>query len=420
MKEWTMNYEDIINISCKEIIELKNKDIIQIEEYLNNEDISESSKITFTNDLISIKTEFNVLIDFWHVTFNDISLKEINKLILLSKELNMPLKVFIRGGDYKKDDIREKIDLLFNNSTLEKLKKLNEYLLNNTGREIIFIESDISSNNKWNLKQIIYAHERIQKVCDVILKFNLSPFETVAFIYKIITKSFAYKENEDDTGLARSIIGVLNTDNIVCVGYSLLIKAIIDKLDYPDLICDGTTIEVQIEDNLDNQFKDIINSGEGHMKNLIFIKDDKYEVDGVYLLDSTYDSKRPKFPNGLGFSNFMIPVTDLIEYKDCRIKQYDDSYDEFLGLFGIESNCPDIPPVISKYESKSSPIPYETLEKVISNTLKIIFYVEDEEKLKEKVENEMDWSMIFSKSLFKNTAKNSIRIEAEKYDFTFE
>lgn len=51
-----------------------------------------------------------------------------------------------------------------------------------------------------------------------------------------------------------------------------------------------------------NVMSGYIEAGGGHMQNLIIIKDDKYQVEGAYILDATYDSKTLRFKTGKGSS----------------------------------------------------------------------------------------------------------------------
>ena len=190
-----------------------------------------------------------------------------------------------------------------------------------------------------------------------------------------------------------------------------------DKLGYQKLKADTVVFKTLTEEENDSVVAEFLSVGTPHMKNLIFISDDKYVVEGAFLLDATYDSKSERFPLGRGFSQFMLPVEDILHYKNIKNIQYKDSFDEFLGNFGIETYIPEVPPIIEEYKMVSKAIPYDILQSVISKAIKIIYYIKNEEKLEEKLEVEMDKSMWFSKNIFTNNAKNSIRIEAEKYDF---
>lgn len=413
----TLNLNEIIDLTMSEIISIKNNEIKEIEEYLLQEDVSEISRESFLLHINSIKSEFNILIDLWDISIEELTYSKIDKLISLSKELKLPLKLIVRGGEYCQEGIKEKVDLLFKEETLIKFKDINEYLLKLQQHELIFIESDITSDNTWKLDNIEIANNKIVKMCNVIKENELSPLEAIAFIHKIVTKSFLYKENDENPGLARTIIGCLNTDNIVCVGYCNIVKALVDKLGYQKLKADTVVFKTLTEEENDSVVAEFLSVGTPHMKNLIFISDDKYGVEGAFLLDATYDSKSERFPLGRGFSQFMLPVEDILNYWKIKNIQYKDSFDEFLGNFGIETYIPEVPPIIEEYKMVSEAIPYDILQSVISKAIKIIYYIKDEEKLEEKLEVEMDKSMWFSKNIFTNNAKNSIRIEAEKYDF---
>ena len=413
----TLNFKEIINLSVDEIISIKKAEVKEIEDYLLQDDVSEFGRESFLVHIESIKNEFNVLINLWEMSLDDVSNIKIDKLVELSKKLELPLKLIVKGGDYFTEEIKEKVDLLFKDETLIRFREINEYLLSINQSELLFIESDITSNNIWQLKHIETADSKIVKMCNVIKENELSPLEAIAFIHKIVTKSFLYKENEENPGLCRTIIGCLNTDNIVCVGYSHIVKALVDKLDYQRLKVDTVVFKIVTDDDLNSSISEFMSVGTPHMKNLVFISDEKYGVEGAYLLNATFDSKTKNYTQGRGFSQFMLPVEDIMHYLNMKNIQYKDSFDEFLGNLGIETYTPEIPPIIDDYKMVSKVISYDTLKSVIEKVLKIVFYINDEEKLIEKVEFEMDKSMMFSKELFSENAINSIRVEAEKYDF---
>ena len=113
----------------------------------------------------------------------------------------------------------------------------------------------------------------------------------------------------------------------------------------------------------------------------------------------------------------MFPVTDLLHYRYLKIIQYDNNIDEMLGMSGIKAESPDILPVVAKYENYSEPISFEKLTECIRRVTKIIFYNSDDEKIENRVNNTMDWSMYISQNLFTSKASNAIRSEAELYEF---
>jgi hypothetical protein len=191
----------------------------------------------------------------------------------------------------------------------------------------------------------------------------------------------------------------------------------IDKLEYEDLMCETVTVKVERETDKNNELSEFISNGEGHMFNVVHVHDDKYDVDGVYVLDATYDSKRKGNVNGEGFACCMFPIMDLLNYRGITIKQYDNSIDELLALSGIEADCPLVPPIVEKYQDNSKPISFDNVYKCLESIYSIMFANKDSETISRLIENTIDYSMMVSQKLFLKSAINSIRQEAEKYEF---
>lgn len=118
-------------------------------------------------------------------------------------------------------------------------------------------------------------HDKMNGIIELLKASSLSPMEQVMYVYDI-AKSFIYKDNEDNVGQSRNLCEVLESDYIVCVGYSNFIEYILKQL--------GIIIESPrfIYDNKER----------GHQRNLIYLKDDKYDIDGLFFLDATWDRKK--------------------------------------------------------------------------------------------------------------------------------
>ena len=404
---YSLPFNKTYNATKDEILQLKDEQKQEISTY--DTEYSELC-LKYIND---VESKFEVEIDFYDTNINLITIENIKHLIDISKELNLPLNIYVRHGEYQKDGIKEIVELLFKDETLSLFEEINAFLKDKNEKELIFIDSD----NYWELAHIKKANERIQRTCDRIIKNNLSPLEAIAFIHKVVTLTFKYKENEENPDLARSIIGVLNTDNIVCVGYSLIVKSIVDKLNNDNLVCDTQIVKfrnLEIEKNEDLLF---IGTTGSHAQNIIFINDEKYNVNGVYILDATFDCKNDKHSRGQGFANFLLPVEDLMCFKGTRAIQYEDSVDNILASFGIENEFTEIPPVVTKYKDKSKPIPYKTLEKVIRKILNVVYVNVDDETLDDVFEEIMRNSRIKAHNIFTENAINSIYIKTKEYTY---
>lgn len=414
---YTLSYTQILNHTPQEILKEKEIQKKELIEAINSEEFSDSFKDVLKADIKDIESNFNVVVDVNEIDIAKFDIDNINKLINISNVINMPMQLIVKGCEYKKQGLKECVDLLFKDETIDKFAEFNNYLANNHQRELIFMEADISSSERWELANIKKANDRVNKVVNTIKEYEFTPLETMAFLHKLISKSFTYQENEDKPSLARSLIGVLNTNNIVCVGYTNIVKAIIDKLEDDNLVSDGNTITLKCKENGSNDLSTILGNNTAHINNLIFIKDEKYNVEGVYICDITCDCRTEYILGGKGYTNFMLPVTDLMCFKDYTVIQYEDSMDQFLSGFGIDSEYKEELPVVSKYKDNSKPIPYETLSEVIKKALKVIYYIKDDDKLEERFRSEMKLSRIRSYYQFDDNATNAIRLETKKYTY---
>ena len=131
----------------------------------------------------------------------------------------------------------------------------------------------------WTLKEVERANNSIEKVANKIKKHNFSPIEKLLNAYISVTqRDYRVEEENEDPSISRSIYGVLNSNKIVCVGYSSLLKAIMASVDDKNIQLVENTIATS-------------NSGEyaeGYHRDLIVnIKDEKYGINGYFLLDPT-------------------------------------------------------------------------------------------------------------------------------------
>ena len=99
-------------------------------------------------------------------------------------------------------------------------------------------------------------------------------------------------ENEDKM-ISRNLTSALLGDKIVCVGYAVIFSTLLNRL---GIACDEVFLR--------QPGKKV-----GHARNVIRIKDDKYNVDGIYYFDPTWNSKKNKFDNNFMFSYRYFALT---------------------------------------------------------------------------------------------------------------
>ena len=155
----------------------------------------------------------------------------------------------------------------------------------------------------WTLKEVERANNSIEKVANKIKKHNFSPIEKLLNAYISVTqRDYRVEEENEDPSISRSIYGVLNSNKIVCVGYSSLLKAIMASVDDKNI----QIVENTIATSVDGLYAD------GYHRDLIVhIKDEKYGINGYFLLDPTWDSKNKICK--LNF--FLVPLEDIDNLK---------------------------------------------------------------------------------------------------------
>ena len=118
-------------------------------------------------------------------------------------------------------------------------------------------------------------------------------------------------ENEDKM-ISRNLTSALLGDKIVCVGYAVIFSTLLNRL---GIACDEVFLR--------QPGKKV-----GHARNVIRIKDDKYNVDGIYYFDPTWNSKKNKFDNNFMFSYryFALTKEQMDEIDKGRIVDEDFPY----------------------------------------------------------------------------------------------
>ena len=138
---------------------------------------------------------------------------------LVSKGVK-PTDIIISVDAYEKSKLFKKEDWQKLIELQEKYKK----------HGITFGVEDMSRT--WSLEEVANANNSITEIAHKKIRKNeFSPLEKLLCAY-INVKNHEYKsegENEHYSQ-SRSIYGVLNSDKIVCVGYSELLKAIIEQV----------------------------------------------------------------------------------------------------------------------------------------------------------------------------------------------
>lgn len=146
--------------------------------------------------------------------------------------------------------------------------------------KLIFDNYDLSIINKSNIK-INYQDQntpispyklkdlanKVYCIVDDLKKSKLSPIEKVMYVYDTLKKR-VYGRTSDIKD-ERDVDRVISGDKMVCSGYSNLFNAILNCLDIKSV--------------------PIISNKIRHQRSMAYIRDPKYNIDGVYVFDPTWD-----------------------------------------------------------------------------------------------------------------------------------
>ena len=195
-----------------------------------------------------------------------------NKLeVLLSEPIEGSYKLaseFIKSTGLECSSIELKTD----NKTYSDLDSL--YKFESLGN----VEIDYGDYILSNIDQYIGMRANLDYFVMLINQNDLSPMEKLCYAYDLV-KSHIYRENNDDFQKSRHIHNIVETGDIVCVGYSVFLAELLKEIGI-DAHAIGTSVPLQDGETV------------GHERNIVEIHDEKYGIDGMFALDCTWDSNK--------------------------------------------------------------------------------------------------------------------------------
>lgn len=324
---------------------------------INKEKRKHLEKLDSKRDIIAVSAS-EVLF------FADKIKAKVSELVKKGHKVN----VVVDGCAQKKElEENQRIEYNFDTQKLLKLWDL-EYELKQLGmteplKFNEFFQTTTYSDLKscWDLEQVIEANNEIDKVVRKIQNLKLSPYETMVYIHKYLTQNYGYgynvskkldEQNARESEKNRSIVAAIKKKKTICAGYASLTKAIIDRLNMPELKC-----EYQIATCWAPKENTLVFNG-GHALAHVTIEDPKYDIKGSYLNDATWDAKDKKHPYGRGYTYFMYPIMDAQKLSPMFLS---DSYGSRTTIRTRDFTREIYP----RSEDGSVPIPYDTFEKAV-------------------------------------------------------
>lgn len=223
------------------------------------------------------------------------------KNILKNASDKRAFKRYTKVADYfidNFDNILDKVDIVQLNLEYDVLDFINKYpILKN---KIIYLNISLDIDDYKYLDELLEKYKdynvhvtlegnseyvkltECKKVMDKVRDYalyvkslNLSPLENIMFIYDMVRRRIYTAEKDDNRYKSRDLKNILFSDEIVCAGYGRIVSILLSYLGISNKL-------ISITDR----------KNEGHLRNGIYVDDDKYNVKGFYILDATFDSKK--------------------------------------------------------------------------------------------------------------------------------
>lgn len=176
-------------------------------------------------------------------------------------ELNQDLIIFMDKNNYQELIISDNIDFF---------EKLHE---NNANINFKYKYDD----KAFTLESVIDSEHFMQYAADNIKSKNFSPLEQLVAIYDIAKAFKPYKEDDSvhNSAKSRALYQYLESEYMVCAGYADLVVNLSHRLGI----------------NCSKIHLDTIKGGEssGHARNYVNLVDSKYGIDGMYVLEPTWE-----------------------------------------------------------------------------------------------------------------------------------
>lgn len=272
------------------------QNVCTIEKYRiqDNDPISESIHITrkLNNEEIHTLAEIIKKHNYEEIAVNFYEPMYYKKLLeALKKEgISKEITIKLLGNPlYDESFIYEDLDSILDNKIIIQYNTchdLNEYNRDEPISSSIMYYSDIEASGITESSRYADMIKTFDEITTHIEEKEYSPLEKVAYIHDYFKTHYTYNYNSrnEDAHSNRDLDRVYNKDRMICSGFSNLYSALLRRA---GILC-------------------FTYGTDDHQKNIIRIKDDKYGIDNLAIIDPTWDLDHDENRNV--FSNFLVPI----------------------------------------------------------------------------------------------------------------
>ena len=293
--------------------------------------------------------------------FDKIKKNNIQFLKLIKKDAKI---LFDINNEY--EEIFKYINILKSNDVYDISVRVNntelfyDFLKNNNinHKGIKIINSDI--NTILDIEKYIEMEDLLHQIIKPAI--NLSPFEKFIYAYNIVKMFKEYNENEDNLKESRHLYNILYNDYIVCVGFTYFFKRLLDILNVKSKkICIGIDGSYDNSNNKQIDFEKVIcTNKEAHSRLLVNLVDEKYDINGYYFSDPTWDNNLKKdFYNHILMTNDEARNHKLYTWETCFDFTYEDGLYSIINKYEYYKKINNI---LKKHDNYSDLIIYNILK----------------------------------------------------------
>ena len=204
---------------------------------------------------------------------------------------------------------------VFSKEEIERMKQLRESF-KKMGVDVRVYDY----KDAYTIEDVESSSKKIKEIVNDIKLHKLSPLEELLSAYLMVSDREYITEGEGESpSKSRSIFSIINNKEIVCAGYSTYLKTLADELENPNIKVFCNMVSARDTDY----------SYGFHQNNIVYLKDEKYHIDGFFYLDPTKDSDKIKNLEDIKLNFFMIPINEIKSLKD-NIVDYRVTLDQYM------------------------------------------------------------------------------------------
>lgn len=205
----------------------------------------------------------------------------------------------------------------------------------------------ISFLQDMDFSQYIKVDAILELMVKDIKESNLSPYEKYLGVYEIVTHFKEYLDDENNWVYARRLEYLLFNEFYACYGVSELMKALLDKIGIKaynvkvEFYKEKEEINQQEQEALNKQllyihlgnqnyYSQVLRKASNmahHSRLLVKLDDPKYQIDGIYIADPTWDISMDQHI----FTHSLLTFYEM-KLEDAKF------YESDVSIFGVTSS----------------------------------------------------------------------------------